>query len=177
MLISLLTAFYGTDGVVKEASSNKASRLLQGRGKTIHAANKLTATSSLRTVNLRLSDKKSRVLGALYGKTGAKVIDEFSQISGSLLHADALITTLARAPVHKLQPECYASPEQTWGALPVVIIGGDELQLPPVPMTHSLLAPLEGSSDEHKAGVAIFSGMKHVYRLTTARRFDDPELI
>ena len=51
VLIPLLTAFYGTDGVVKEASSNKASRLLQGRGKTIHAANKLTATSSLRTVN------------------------------------------------------------------------------------------------------------------------------
>ena len=62
VLIPLLTAFYGTDGVVKEASSNKASRLLQGRGKTIHAAKKLTATSSLRAANLRLSDKKSRVL-------------------------------------------------------------------------------------------------------------------
>ena len=56
-------------------------------------------------------------------------------------------------------------------------MGGDELQLPPVPMQASLLAPLEGCGDEHKAGVAIFSGFKHVYRLTTAMRFDDPVLI
>ena len=56
-------------------------------------------------------------------------------------------------------------------------MGGDELQLPPVPMQANLLAPLEGCSDEHKAGVAIFSGFRHVYRLTTAMRFDDPVLI
>ena len=36
---------------------------------------------------------------------------------------------------------------------------------------------LEGCADEHKAGVAIFSGFRHVYRLTTAMRFDDPVLI
>ena len=56
-------------------------------------------------------------------------------------------------------------------------MGGDELQLPPVPMQASLLPPLEGCTDEHKAGVAIFSGFRHVYRLTTAMRFDDPVLI
>ena len=44
-------------------------------------------------------------------------------------------------------------------------------------MQASLLAPLEGCADEHKAGVAIFSGFRHVYRLTTAMRFDDPMLI
>ena len=36
---------------------------------------------------------------------------------------------------------------------------------------------MEGCSDEHKAGVAIFAGLKHVYRLKTAMRFDDPVLI
>ena len=56
-------------------------------------------------------------------------------------------------------------------------VGGDELQLPPVPMQASLLAPLKGCSDEHKAGVGIFSGFKHVYRLTTAMRFDDDMLV
>ena len=56
-------------------------------------------------------------------------------------------------------------------------VGGEELQLPPIPMQVSLLAPLEDCSDEHKAGVAIFSSLKHVYRLTTAMRFDDPMLI
>ena len=59
----------------------------------------------------------------------------------------------------------------------MVCVAGDELQLPPVPKEASLLAPLEGCSDEHKAGVAIFAGMKHVYGLTTTMRFDDPVLI
>ena len=40
-----------------------------------------------------------------------------------------------------------------------------------------MLAPLEGCSDEHKAGDAIFAGLKDVYRLTTTMRFDDPVLI
>ena len=69
-----------------------------------------------------------------------------------LLHADAFITTTARAPLYKLQPECYAQCDQTWGVLPVLVLGGDELQVPPVLMEASLLAPVEGTSDEHKAG-------------------------
>ena len=36
--------------------------------------------------------------------------------------------------------------------------------------------PLEGTSDEHKAGVTTFAGLKHVYRLSTALRFDSPVL-
>lgn len=59
----------------------------------------------------------------------------------------------------------------------MLVLGGDELQLPPVPMGASLLAPVEGTSDEHKAGVRIFGGLKQVYRLSTAMRFDDEELI
>ena len=37
VFVPLLEAFYGSQGVMKEASSNKAARLLHG--KTIHAAN------------------------------------------------------------------------------------------------------------------------------------------
>ena len=175
VLAPLLQTFYGPEGVMKEASSNKAARLLQG--KTVHTANKLQGNCSLRTVHLRLNEKRGRVLGAIYGKTGAKIIDEFSQLSAKLFHADAFITSIARAPIFNLRPERYAMPEHTWGAMPVFVMGGDELQLPPVPMESSLLAPLEGTSDEQKAGVAIFAGLKHVYRLTTAMRFDDPVLV
>ena len=175
VLVPLLEAFYGPQGVVKEASSNKAARLLHG--KTIHAANKLNGGSSLRTVHLRLNEERARILGNVYGKMGGKIIDEFSQDNAQLFHADAYITSLARASIYKLAPERYAQPLETWGSTPVVCVGGDELQLPPVPMEASLLAPLEGRSDEHKAGVAIFAGLKHVYRLTTAMRFDDPVLI
>ena len=44
-------------------------------------------------------------------------------------------------------------------------------------MEASLLAPVEGTSDEHKAGVRIFGSLRQVYRLSTAMRFDDDELI
>ena len=175
VLVPLLETFYGRQGVMKEASSNKAARLL--RGKTMHTANKLHGGSSLRTVHLRPKEQRGKQLESIYSKLGAKVIDELSQLNAQLFHADAYITTVARAPTYKLAPERYAQPLDTWGCLPVVCVGGDELQLPPVPMQASLLAPLEDCSDEHKAGVAIFSSLKHVYRLTTAMRFDDPTLI
>ena len=94
-----------------------------------------------------------------------------------MLHADALRKTYGRQSAFALELSHYADASETWGRLPVVIICGDELQLPPVPMQHSPLASLEGTSDEHKAGVRIFSGFEHVYRLTTAMRFDDPVLV
>ena len=109
----LLEAFYGPQGVMREASSNKAARLL--RGKTIHATNKLNGGSSLRAEHLRLSDKRAKALGNIYSKIGAKIIDEHSQINAELLHADAYITTLARAPIFKLHADQYAQPLQTWG--------------------------------------------------------------
>ena len=145
VLVPLLEAFYGPQGVMKEASSNKAARLL--RGKTMHAANKLHGCSSLRTVHLRLKEERAQALFGIYGKLGAKVIDELSQINAQLFHADAYITTVARAPTYKLAPERYAQPLETCGCLPVVCVGGDELQLPPVPMQTILIAPLECCSD------------------------------
>jgi hypothetical protein len=58
----------------------------------------------------------------------------------------------------------------------VVGLGGDELQLPPVPMQASLFAPIEGTSHEQKAAVKILNSFTHVYRLTTAMRFQDDVL-
>ena len=79
VLVPLLEAFYGPQGVMKEASSNKAARLLHG--KTMHAANKLHGCSSLRTVHLRLKEQRGKELESIYSKLGAKVIDELSQIN------------------------------------------------------------------------------------------------
>ena len=44
----------------------------------------------------------------------------------------------------------------------------DHLQLPPVPETSSMLAPLEGKSDEHKVGAKISSNAELVFQLSTA---------
>ena len=79
---------------------------------------------------------------------GGKVFDEFSQNNCKLWHADAYITAVARAPIYGLDPSKYSEPEQTWGGTPVVVVAGDELQMPPVPFEASLLAPVEGSSHE-----------------------------
>ena len=46
---------------MKEASSNKAARLLHG--KTVHTANKLQGGASLRTIHLLLNEKRGQVLG------------------------------------------------------------------------------------------------------------------
>ena len=61
--------------------------------------------------------------------------------------------------------------------MPIVVAAGDELQFPPIPKEGGLLAPIEGTSDEHKVAVRLFSKFSYVYRLTTAMRFDDDILI
>ena len=58
-----------------------------------------------------------------------------------------------------------------------MILCGDHLQLPPVPKSTSLLAPLEGASDEHKAGAAMFANLDYIYEMKTMMRFQDPLLI
>ena len=71
----------------------------------------------------------------------------------------------------------YTDQEQSWGAMPVVIVAGDELQFPCVPQAAGLLAPIIGTSDEQTTAVKLFSGFREVYRLTTAKRFEDPMLV
>ena len=50
----------------------------------------------------------------------------------------------------------YAEPSQTFGALPIVIECGDELQLPPVPASAGLFAEQDHVAPEQLAGVEIF---------------------
>jgi hypothetical protein len=174
VLTPLLQAFFGPAGCLKEAPSNKAARLLGGR--TIHAANGLCPSDSLRTVHLKLRGDARKKMEKLMIPLGAKVIDEFSQLQAKLFHADALRTTYARAAPYNLMVGDYSSPSQIFGRMPVVILSGDELQLPPIPPTTSLLASLEGTSSEHKAGVSIFSNIPFVFRLKEMMRFTDPIL-
>ena len=72
----LLRCFYGSRGLLLEASSNKAARLIGGV--TIHAANSLRGNSSLMTVHLRLSPNKQKVAERRYACLDGKVFDEFS---------------------------------------------------------------------------------------------------
>ena len=58
VLSPLLTCYYGVKGVMKEAGSNKASRLIGGM--TMHMANGLQGNSSLLTPHLRLTPAERR---------------------------------------------------------------------------------------------------------------------
>ena len=174
VLRPLFDTVFGDGSMQAQAPSNKAARQIQGR--TMHSANKLRKDSSLRTVHLRVSAETKKALECNTVPLAAIVIDEFSQCIGQMLHADALRKSYGRQQALGLEIHRYAEIDETWGRMPVVVIAGDELQLPPVPFAHSLLASTEGTSDEHKAGVHLFSQFQYVYRLQTAMRFQDPVL-
>ena len=46
-----------------------------------------------------------------------------------------------------------------------------------MPKSTSLLADIEGTSNEHKAGAAMFASIEQVFELQTMMRFSDPVLI
>jgi hypothetical protein len=71
----------------------------------------------------------------------------------------------------------YAQPNEIMGKISFFALCGDHLQLPPVPKSSGLLAPLEHTSDEHKAGAAIFNNMHYLFEMETMKRFHDPVLI
>ncbi|CAE8662687.1 unnamed protein product [Polarella glacialis] len=86
VLKPLFAKFYGREGVLTQGPSNKAARLI--KGKTMRSANKLMATSSLRTVHLRLKPSERAALQQITEPLGALLLDEFSQMQGQLVHAD-----------------------------------------------------------------------------------------
>lgn len=176
VLTPLIRAFYGCKGLMKEAQSNKAAKNIGGE--TIHHANKLLAISSLLTAHLRPKPSQEGLVNRL-NRLGAKIFDEFSQIAAKMFHADAYFTTIARASGGDgiIDASKYAEMSHSWGSMPIVVLGGDELQFPPVPIQSGLLAPIEGTSSERKTGVKIFNSFSDVFRLTTAMRFDDRILI
>ena len=126
---------------------------------------------------LRVTDKQRRGLQREFVPKGALVNDEWSQDASMLYHGYALRSTYARAPYYNLDVSRYAERDQSFGAVAIMLDAGDELQLPPVPETASMLAPVEGRSDEHVAGVRIFKERDYVCRLTTAMRFTDDVLV
>ena len=94
---------------------------------------------SFLTVHLRATPKRKAAMQR-FRRLGAKLFDECSQLNSKLWHADAYCTAVARydcqsgdtSELPSIEVERYAEVDQTWGALPVVGVGGDELQLPPV---------------------------------------------
>ena len=177
MLLKVISPTYEAffERVARATPSNKSARLFQA--KTVHSLNGLTAAHSLRTANIRITNEATRKkTQAIHVNAGALLIDEFSQLQAQLFHANNLFWTVARQSCYGLALEDYARPRETAGRVTKFVLSGDHLQLPPVPMSSSLLAPLEGTSAEQKAGVAMFAGIEQVFLMETMMRFRDPVL-
>ena len=170
VLTAMFIKFWGPRGCVKTAPSNKAARGILG--KTLHAASKLRS-GSMRMTDLRCSHAVQTALAYLWAPCGALIIDEAPQGAAALYHALAVRSTYGRATAHALEAADYAERSQSFGAMPVVIECGDELQLPPVPASSGLFADHSQAATEHLAGVEIFKQKDYVYRLSTMKRFTD----
>merc|ERR1712015_465576 len=124
-------------------------------------------------MNLRCGTAAQRSLASLWVSCGAFIVDEAAQGAAALHHAVALRSSYGRAAAHDLELSDYAEPSQTFGAIPIVVECGDELQLPPVPASAGLFAEQSQAATEHLAGVEIFKQKDYVYRLSTMKRFTD----
>ena len=98
-------------------------------------------------------------------------------LQAELNHAAALRTTYARESKYGLNRNSYSGPRERYGRIAFLWYSQDHLQLPPVPESSSMLAPLEGTSDEHKVGAKIFRNAELVFQFNTAMRFTDETLI
>ena len=160
------------DRVVRAAPSNKAARHF--KAKTVHSLNGLRPQDSLRAANLRIRNETVRKkMDALQCRAGAYLIDEVGQLQAQLLHASCVLWTIARSHIYLLNLQDYARPGEIAGRVSKMCLMGDHLQLPPVPKETSLLAPLENTNDEHKAGAGIFANVDNVFLMSTMMRFRD----
>ena len=101
-------------------------------------------------------------LAYLWVQCGSYIIDEAPQGAAALYHAIALRSSYGRASAHKLELANYAEPDQSFGAIPIGVECGDELQLPPVPATAGLFADTVGATTEHLAGLELFKQKDYV---------------
>jgi len=164
--------------VVLTAPSNRAARGFDPSAKTLHSVSGMRPQDSMRTSSLHIkTDQMRKRLDANQTHAGGWVHDEALQTSASLLHAAALRTTYAREHHYKLDPTRYAKPNEIMGRISFLALCGDHLQLPPVPKSSGLLAPLENTSDEHKAGASMFNNIQYLFEMETMKRFKDPVLV
>ena len=131
----------------------------------------------MRTASLALDAQSRQKLSITHADAGVLYIDESSQLQGELNHAASLRTTYARESQYGLNRNNYSGPRERYGRIAILWYSQDHLQLPPVPESSSMLAPLEGTSDEHKVGAKIFRNAELVFQFNTAMRFTDKTLV
>ena len=175
VILPLLEAYFHPEGVLRRVPSNKPARLIGCR--TMHSGQSLTPENCLRTASLAFNAQAQQKLAITLADAGVLYIDESSQLQGALNHAASLRTTYAREAKYDLNRNNYSDPRERYGRMAILWYSQDHLQLPPVPETTSMLAPLEGTSDEHKVGAKIFTNVELVFQFSSAMHFTDKTLM
>ena len=153
VLTALFLQFWGPRGCVKAVPSNKAARGILC--KTLYVVAKLGG-GCLNMMSLRCKSEALRAFAYLWAPAGAFIIEEAPQGAAMLYHAVALRSCYGRRSVHGLEASEYAEPSHTFGASPIVVECGDELQLPPVPASAGLFAEQSEAATEHLVGLETF---------------------
>ena len=83
----------------------------------------------------------------------------------------------ARESQYGLDRNKYSDPRERYGRIAILWNSQDHLQLPPVPKSSGLLAPLEQTSDAHKAGASMFNNLHYLFEMETMKRFQAPVLV
>ncbi|CAK0848951.1 unnamed protein product, partial [Prorocentrum cordatum] len=151
ILLPLLETFFHPEGVPRRAPSNKPARLIGGR--TARSGQWLSPDSSTRTRALALNARTRQTYAVTHVDAGALYVNESSQLQGELNRAGALRTTCAREAKYGLNKDVYFKPQER------------------------MLAPLEGTTNEHKVGANIFRDADLVFELQGATRCTDHALI
>jgi hypothetical protein len=176
VVVPTLRTFFSK--VMLTAPSNGAARGSDPRAKAMHSVAGRLPQDSFRTSSLRIeNDQMRNRVDANQTQAGAWVRDEALQTAAPLFHVGSLRTTYARASACELEVARYARPREIFGRISFFAMCGDHLQLPPVLKSSGLLASLDGTSDEHKAGAAMFYHMEYLFEMRSMKRFEDPTLV
>ena len=109
--LPLQETYFGVNGVLRRAPSNKPARLIGGR--TMHSSQGLTPESSMRTHNLALNTQSRQKLAITIAEAGAMHLDEYSNLQGELNNAAALRTTYAREAKFGFNRNVYHTPPKS----------------------------------------------------------------
>jgi hypothetical protein len=157
-IVSLLWQFYGKNNAIHVAAPT-GSAAYQIGGETLHSLCSISSTAKTTVLKgKQLSDTRKKFDGSR-----ALFIDKWSQLSAKVLGASEYVVS-----------KCINFDDcngEDWGGLPVVVIMGDDYQLPPVKQ-HGAFSMYDtaitncGICDETRGFILFQKNLQDVMQLT-----------
>ena len=132
---------------------------------------------SLRTAPLALNAQSQQKLSTSHADAGVLHISKAHSCKACLIMQRRCAQPMHENPSTASIKTTFRAHARDAGGMTILWHSQDRLQLPPVPDMSSMLAPLEGTSDEHKVGANIFRDAELVFEFSSAMCFTDGTLI